>query len=412
MAENQLVADALASGEWKEKVDANRGNRKYYVNSKTKKSVWDLAKEFAANPPAAAQDKAGAKDKSANDGASQLDLLREDRLQKARRRAEAEAQINMAIANQERQKVDLELEIARLQGPLDQEAALVAQLKREVDDARGSMQTVAKDTMQRRREKNAELQQIRARVQKIESTKENELQHLEAVKERHARLQAEASELRQDLLKEQTTADGLRSAVRDSHVKHKAAEADLAHMKAQIQVKEQAVVEAEQEVVSICKKRAEAEANTERLQREMSDLRARLQKKQKALSLFGIQTTTAAAGLQPPAAARNSGGTSPAVTTAQTSTEVLGVLAERVQSKRRTLHNLTKSSERDLDVSAVQHQNTRLMHLVNDAKRDADVMQRMAAVLSHETKRTGQVLTEYKAKCIELKVKLDQLQHR
>jgi chromosome segregation ATPase len=393
MAE-KLVADALASGEWKEKVDVNRGNRKYYVNTKTKKSVWDLAKELSG-AAGGTQEKPVAKEKPKEE--SQLDHLREDRLQKARRRAEAEAQINVAISNLERQKVDLETEIARLQGPLEQEAATIAQLKREVEDARGSMQTVAKDTMQRRRERNAELQQIRARVQKIESTKENELQHLAAVKERHLRLQAEAHELRQDLLKEQSTAESLRSAVRESQLKLQGAEAELNHMKTQIQLKEQAVMEAEQEVVSICKKRAEAEAHTEQLQREMSDLRARLVKKQKAMSLFGVPSSPML---------QAAGGAA-----ATTSMEVLAVLAQRVQSKKRALHDLSKSADREFDVSALQHQNARLMHLVNDAKRDAEVLQRMAAVLSHESKRTALVMTDYKAKCLELKAKIGSLSH-
>jgi chromosome segregation ATPase len=247
-----------------------------------------LAKELSGKSDTTGSEKAAAAtDKGNKDEHNQLDQLREDRLQKARRRAEAEAQINVAISNLERQKIDLESEISRLQGPLEQEQAAVAQLRREEEDVRGSMQTVANDTMQRRREKNAELQQIRARVAKIESTKENEQQHLAAVKERHSRLQVEAAELRQDLLKEQQTAESLRGAVRESKMKLEAAEAELIQMKSQIEAKEHEVTEAEQEVVSLCKKRAAAEANVEQLQLEMSDLRSRMIKKQKARSLFG-----------------------------------------------------------------------------------------------------------------------------
>ena len=421
----KLVADALASGEWKEKVDANRGNRKYYVNTKTKKSVWDLAKELQNGAGASGQEKAAKKEPVKEE--SHLDQLREDRLQKARKRAEAEAQINLAIANLERQKVDLETEIARLQGPLEQEAAAIALLKREVDDARGSMQTVAKDTMQRRRERNAELHEIRARVQKIETTKENELQHIAAVKERHNRLQNEASELRQDLLKEQATAENLRTAVRESQKRLDAADAELTQMKSQIGQKEQLVFEAEQEVISICKKRAETEANVEKMQQEVAVLRARLQKRQRAQSLFGTPSTAQPQGTANPRAAAAggaathpsvngggaaAGGTSIAAASAsQTSTEILAVLSQRVQSKKRILQQLAKSAERELDVATIQHQNMRLSHLAGDAKRDAEALQRISAMLKHETQRTVQLTTEYKAKCLDLKGKVDEL-HR
>jgi hypothetical protein len=40
------VAAALQAGLWKEKADPRTG-RKYYVNTRTKKATWDLAKELS-----------------------------------------------------------------------------------------------------------------------------------------------------------------------------------------------------------------------------------------------------------------------------------------------------------------------------------------------------------------------------
>ena len=44
---DELVAQALASGEWKERTDTNSG-KKYYFNTKMNKTVWerDLVKEM------------------------------------------------------------------------------------------------------------------------------------------------------------------------------------------------------------------------------------------------------------------------------------------------------------------------------------------------------------------------------
>lgn len=48
------VKEALASGEWEEKKDPKTG-RTYYVNRKTKKTTWDLAKELSQQPSSSTQ---------------------------------------------------------------------------------------------------------------------------------------------------------------------------------------------------------------------------------------------------------------------------------------------------------------------------------------------------------------------
>lgn len=58
---DKLVEEALKKGEWKEKVDP-KTNKKYYVNSITKQTTWDLANELkkaGATPSATSQDKRG-----------------------------------------------------------------------------------------------------------------------------------------------------------------------------------------------------------------------------------------------------------------------------------------------------------------------------------------------------------------
>jgi hypothetical protein len=72
------------------------------------------------------------------------------------------------------------------------------------------------------------------------------------------------------------------------------------------------------------------------------------------------------------------------------------------------VRELSKSVDQELEASALQQQNARLMHLIGDAKRDAEALSRMAAVLVLESRRTDQVLVDYKAKCLELKAKLSQ----
>jgi tetrahydromethanopterin S-methyltransferase subunit B len=370
----ERVAEALRSGQWKEKTAPN--GKTFYANVKTKKTVWNLAKELESQEPLAASPVAMATGPSLKD-------LREERLEKARRRLEEESQLNAALAALERQKVKLENEIAILQGPVEAETAAIEELKKQLMDQKLGVDSVVRETLVRRKERQDELNALQAKVSKMEASKENEAAHREAMKARHGNLLSKAHELRADLLREQTTAEALKQSTRASELKLGQAQDELQRIQRQVEAKRELLAELEGDVVTASKQKAEVEQQVMDLQKTVNDLKMRLEKKR--------EQSYASRELEK----KRSG--------AADDFQVLASLMQKVNQRRQTLKQLEQTTQLQEEVSKYHSSTTKLKYILQDAKRDREQLKRLNRMLEHQIASGTQTLAEYKAQAIELK---------
>lgn len=374
------VEEALASGTWKERVQPGTG-RKYYVHVLTKKSVWNLEAHLK---------KGGG---VADDGVQQPSpkSVRDERHEKMRKRAEAEAQLRATIASLEAQKVELEAEVARLQGPVEAETAAVLALRQELSDAGFSLQAVEQEVMEKRRQRTAELRDIQTRVAALQSVAESERKHREAVEHRHGQLVAESLDLKADITKEQVTADALRQSVRAAELKLDEATAELARQRAEIAGKEQEVAAAERDLAAVTKRKAFVASEVERLKLQIAEVRHEIGR---SSADSGTSSSVGIKGSRTAAASKGA---------AADSLDLLKDLALRYETKRKALNDLVKLEEEEGDVTACHHSNNKLRRLIDDATKDRDALEKLLRILNGEVQHASTTIAEYRGRLQELR---------
>lgn len=370
----ERVAEAISTGVWKERVAPN--GKKYFVHAKTKKSVWNLAKELEA----------ASSTNAAAPSAPSFKEVREERFEKARRRQEEESQLNNSVAQLERQKIKLENEIAILQGPVEAEAAAIEELKRQLADQKQSVDLVAKEVATRRKERLAELNAMEEKVRKLEAAKANEAVHQDSLKKRHMKLTAESQDLRADILREQATAEALRQSTRASELKLGQANEELARLQRQVDHKKEVLQKLEGDVVVASKEKAEVEERVAELQKQVSEIRQRVEKRRQ-LSFAQTQLE-----------AKKNGSAG--------ELDILASLMEKVEQRRRTVKQLKQRAKLAEDVMSLETSTTMLKQLLLDARRDATQLEQLHRVIERQTASGAQLLAEYKAQAIQLKQEL------
>lgn len=370
----ERVAEALASGLWKERTAPN--GKKYFVHVKTKKSVWNLAKELAQEAATSSSATTAEAPSPSSKG------VREERLEKARRRQEEESHLNSQIAALERQKIKLEGEIALLQGPVEAEAAAIEELKKNLMDQKQSVDLVAREVTQRRKERMQELSVMEARVAKLEAAKESDVAHRETMRRRHQQLLAETEDLRSDLLREGAATEALRESARAAELRLDQVKLELNGFQAAAEQKRELMAKLEADVVNASKEKALVEERVAALKKELAELQQRVDKR--------LQMSNAQKNLE----MKQSG--------ADAENEMLHNLMERVEQKKLTLKRLKARIALQHNVENLGDAAAVLKHLLQDAKRDKQEVERVHAILESQVVHSSELLADYKARAAEL----------
>lgn len=348
-----LIEEAFSTGAWTEQTDKQTG-RKFYRNTKTRKAVWNLGKELLQQRQnAAVQQAASLKRK-------------DDRYEKARKRAEEEAEVKSKVKTLEQQKTELETEIARLETPVETEREAIMDLKKQIGDAQFSLQAVEKEAETKRLERKAELERIAAKVSSLQSVQENERRHQDAIKQQHAQLLAESRELAMDLRKEQTTSETLRASVRGAERKLEEIKVEQARQKAEIERNEHLVTIAEEELSALAKKKADMEERVANNQQQIKDMRERMELAK------GVSAEH------------------------HKSLDLLQQLTLKVEKKKKFLRDMAKTEEDTDDINQMTFTSGKLRKLINSAEADNVRLAQLLKVLNKETKRTIDIVNTYR----------------
>jgi chromosome segregation ATPase len=359
------VAAALASGVWREKMDRQSG-KKYYVNTKTKKSTWNLAKLLAKGTEGGGPVKTNSARKSDA-------MLREERHERARQRVEAETVLANQISQLEQSKVELEAEVARLKAPVEAEQAKLAELRQLVADKRFTIDAVHREALQRRQARDAELRSIMHNVTNLQSVVDSDTAFKESVDARHRQLLVESMELSSDLDKERSAAEALQLAVREAERSFEIASEKLKAQEADIRRKEELVELAEADLEHVARRVRTAETEISELEQEKKRL---VGKAVKANRIAAVAAEHSKAG-----------------------DASVAQLTEQYQAKVRTLETLSQLERREDDALALDHGNGKLRALIQTAQRDANTLERLAQMLDAETKRVLDVVSIARADC-------------
>jgi hypothetical protein len=376
------VAAALQAGLWKEKADPRTG-RKYYVNTRTKKATWDLAKELTKKGASSSSIAAAV---AAMPATSKTEAeLRAERQSRARQRIEAESVLANQVAQLEQTKVELEADVARLKVPVEAEAAKLAELRQLVADKRFSNDAVHREALFRRQARDAELRAIMHNVTNLQSVVDSDAAFKESVEAKHRQLLVESMELSADLEKERSASEALHAAAREAELSLGLAHEQLRAQEAEIARKEELVHLAEADLEGVARRRVEAEASIKELEAEKQRL---LEKAQKSARISAAATEQQAkAG---------------AASVAQ--------LTEQYQAKVRTLENLAKVEQRDDDALVLEHSNSKLRALIGTAQRDSAALQKLATMLESEIKRVLDVVSIARADTAKVAASLSELE--
>lgn len=363
-AHSEVVAEALKSGKWKEKNDPRSG-RKYYVHAETKRSIW--ADKF---------EKELTKDRKDTPTKPQVSArsLREERHEKARRRAEAEAQLKEKIATMEQSKVELETEIARLKAPVEQETAQLNEMRRSLGDKKFSLQIVETEVVEKRKARDAELRALLDKVRSLQSVVDSEKTYRETVEAKHRQLVVEALELKSDLQREEAAAESLRVAVRSAELKLDEAKAHMSKQKTEVQHREELVRKAEEELRFVAKKKSELETSIEQLKKEKELLTERASRMKRVASSVAHEGGEVA----------------------------VQRLAEQYNKKAKQIEQLSKRQSTEEDVVVLEHSTMKLRQLITSAQKDRTALEAAAKLLVHESRRIGNCLAECRADAQEL----------
>ena len=357
-AGHSTVAQALASGEWKQKVDVKTG-KKYFVHVESKRSVWNLEKELArrTQAPSATTLRAGG-----SASATLEKLTRDERHQRARMRVEAETTLKAQITQLEQSKVDLEMEIARLIGPIELETAALGDMQAQQGDKQGALIALQQEARERRRARDAELQSIQKRVMMLQGAFDSSKSHREALEARHKQLMVEAHELKADLEKELHNTDTLKQSLVAMDSKAADAKLELARLHSKLAEREREIAVAEDDL-----RAAHATAN---------ELRAAIEERQ-ALKLELTAKIKRVREVQQTAYARSADRVD---------------LSQEYSRKLKQLSILERHQDAVETAGSLEVGNAKLQQLILAAQRDQTALARMNAVVLRECQRVAESL--------------------
>ena len=360
--DEERIQAALASGTWKERFDPNR-KKTYYVNVKTRKSVWNLIAELNAQEAQAAQQ---------SHHQPSAKQIREDRQERLKRKAEAVAELKASVASLEQKKVEMEAEIARLKAPVEQETKQIQELRMEVGDMKFGLRVVENETSEKRKARDAELKAALSKVESLKSQVEAEKQHRNNIELRRKQLTNEALDLKTDLHKEQLNTEALKASVRAAEKKLDEAKREHDRQELDIAAEEEAVRRAEADLQALARKKNEMQQKIEKASSDKAELMERIQ------------------------AAKNSNEQQ----RGQNRSNLLQQLTQKYETKRRTLKALSQREESEEDAKMLEHSNFKLRQLISSANRDAEALQNLSQCLEVETKRVKALAAKYREELV------------
>jgi hypothetical protein len=356
------VASALASGEWIEKTDP-RG-KKFYVNPKTKKRVWSLEKELRASGAKGAPSAARKADTPAEQ--------RETRHARARQRAAAQQELRLQIGQLEQQRIDLEGEVARLQAPVDAEAAHIAELRRQITDRSFSLRVVETEVVEKRQARDVELRAVLNKIKSLQLAVDSDASYKDSVEARHRQLVAEAMDLTADLGKEEAAAETLRQSAATAERRLEEVQHELEVQRGDIARREEQVAAVELQLERTARKRNDVLRATEEAVAERDQLRAKLAKTSRATTATAARASTAVS---------------------------VDKLAEEYRKKLQVLDSLSAVEAKQDDSMVLEQSTTRVRALVAAAERDAAVLADLRKLLEAEILRVTELVVSCRAEC-------------
>ena len=384
----QLVKEALATGIFVERTEPTKG-RKYYVNRRTKESVWQLTRAIVdkAKAAAAGGGAAGGGGAAAAQAAAieeKRAVVRDERMEQTRRRAEIEAQLRASVSALERQKYELESELAGVEGPVEGEIEELEVLRRELADSRSSLITVERDVLQQRKRRHGELQDILTKVAAMQSLAESEKRHREAVEERHSSLTEEGLGLKADIGKERAALEGLRESLEASERRIIEAEGKLQRQRDLISLKEEEIGRAEAELRELCAAKARVDDDVGKMRAEIEAMAQRAAARGDS---FAQQNKKAAAAVD---------------NETNASQKLLFHLVTECETKKRTLAQLKRSGDKRDETARGAEQNARLARLIDGFTSDKGRLEALDRFLRHQLSQANGWLLDAKAECLAL----------
>lgn len=381
---DSLTKEAVSSGLFRERTD-ERSGRKYYVNVRTRKSAWKITAEILQQAQRESGGGGGGASSAAETAEQRRKAQRDERLEQSRKRAELEAQLRASVANLERQKSELESELARLEGPVEAEVEALERMRRELMDSRMSLMHVEKGVMQRRKDQHGLLQTIQSKIASLEAVANNERSHRDAVESRYNQLVEEGMQLSADVQKERVAYDSLKTQVEASEGKIKQIEFDVERLALQLSTKKQELQNAETNLKNACKEQLQIEEEVHALEGEINEINTNLTKRVS----FAQRSMND----------QKNGG----------SQKILFGLVAEVETKKKTLAHLTRSGHRKDDVVRMQEQNTVLRHLIAVFDRDKKRLKSLDAFVKAELSQLHTWTMTNKAEALEVHAELQNL---
>jgi chromosome segregation ATPase len=355
--DEERIAEALASGLWREKVDAKTG-RKYYVNTRTKQSVWSLIAELDKQAAVTSQT------------APLTRNLREERQEKLKKKAEQANELKISVATLEQKKVEMEAELARLRAPVEAETKQLEELRAQVNDMKFSLRVVENESSEKRKAREAELRTAQAKVEALKTQVDAEKQHKHSVEMRRMQLNAEALDLKQDLHKEQVNTEALKATLRAAERKQEEAKAELSRLDTEIAAEEELVRLAQDDLEALAKQKNEIikkiqEATAQK--NELSERVALVKNNDKSRSLE------------------------------QQGNNLLNQLVVKYETKKRQLKLLSQSQDAEGEARRLEQSNGKLRTLLAAANRDKETLMALADCLEKETNRIKDLTAFYQS---------------
>ncbi|ORC87337.1 uncharacterized protein TM35_000221360 [Trypanosoma theileri] len=261
---SDAVRAALESGLWREKKDQKSG-RSYFVNTQTRVSVWDLARELARSQPTTKTTTAKTK------GKDTAESLTAERKEQARRWQQQESNLTERVMALEREKVRLESEITVLQEPARAEAEVLQEQHQQLCDAKKSLEAIMASDLQLRREKTMELQQLQTKLDTLRLNRQQELEAFAVLKKRLAQLQQEHAEAVVDLEREENLIETLREEHNREERLLEDAIQEEARLKEFMKIRSGEVDRMKAELKGLCQRKAELQQYHQQLAAEMAE---------------------------------------------------------------------------------------------------------------------------------------------
>ncbi|RNF25871.1 uncharacterized protein Tco025E_01876 [Trypanosoma conorhini] len=262
--QDEAVRAALESGAWREKKDPKSG-RTYYVNARTRVSVWNLARELSK--PQQRQPSAG---EAALSNQRNLQKLAAERQAQARQWQAEEEALVQRVTELEREKAQLESEVTILQGPTEAEAAALQEEQSRLQDAKQSLEVVVSEELRKRREATAELQRLQARLAARREERREELVVLESLRKRLEHLREEHAEALADLRREEAAEESLQDGLQREERQLEDALREEARLKEFLKLRENEVDRMKAALKAVCQRRAALQQQHQQLADEVA----------------------------------------------------------------------------------------------------------------------------------------------